>query len=99
MNLVSKSLLGMLIVLWGLTPSCSLTPAQQRTTDVPVSTYFPSDEWQGSAPEEQGLDSTLILQMFHEIRDENIEIHSFLLVRNGFLVTEAYFDPYSRNIK
>lgn len=37
--------------------------------------------------------------MFQEIQDKNIDIHSFLLVRNGYLVTEAYFDPYGRDIK
>jgi len=99
MKHVKKSLLGMLVVLLGLIPACSLAPVQQGRTEVSVSTYFPNDEWPNSTPEEQGLDSTLILQMFREIRDENIDIHSFLLVRNGYLVTEAYFDPYTRNIK
>ena len=53
------------------------------------STYFPGDEWRTSTPEEQGIDSALLLQMFQKIRDENNDIHSVLLVRNGYLVTEA----------
>jgi CubicO group peptidase (beta-lactamase class C family) len=99
MKHVNKSLLSMVVVLLCLIPACSLAPAQQRKTEEPVSTYFPNDEWQNSTPEEQGLDSALILQMFQEIQGKNIDIHSFLLVRNGYLVTEAYFDPYTRNIK
>jgi CubicO group peptidase (beta-lactamase class C family) len=63
------------------------------------STYFPGDEWQTSTPEEQGIDSALLLQMFQKTQNENIEIHSFLLVRNGYLVTEAYLDPYPRDRK
>lgn len=99
MKHVNQLILSMLIVMLCLFPACSPAPAQQGKTEEPVSTYFPDDEWQNSAPEEQGLDSALILQMFQEIQGQNIDIHSFLLVRNGYLVTEAYFDPYTRNIK
>jgi CubicO group peptidase (beta-lactamase class C family) len=37
--------------------------------------------------------------MFQKIRDENIDVHSVLLVRNGHLVSEAYFDPYTQDRK
>jgi CubicO group peptidase (beta-lactamase class C family) len=75
----------------GLTGGCATTSEQPR--------YWPGEDWRTSTPEEQGLDSTLILQMFQEIQDESIDIHSVLLVRNGYLVTEAYVDPYTQNIK
>ena len=94
MKRVNKPLLGMMVVLLCLAPACSIT--QQG---MPASTYFPSDEWRSSTPEEQGIDSASILQMFQEIQDKNIDIHSFLLIRNGYLVTEAYFDPYTQTIK
>ena len=97
MKHVNKSLLGIMVVLLCLAPACFLT--QPGKTGETVSTYFPNDEWQSSTPEEQGLDSALILQMFQEIRDKHIDIHSLLLVRNGHLVTEAYFDPYTQTMK
>ena len=97
MKHINKSLLGLMVASLCLAPACSL--AQLGKTESSISTYFPNDEWQSSTPEEQGLDSALILQMFQEIRDKNIDIHSFLLVRNGYLVTEAYFDPYTQEIK
>jgi CubicO group peptidase (beta-lactamase class C family) len=97
MKYVNKVLLGMMVVLLCLATACS--PAQGSKTGGPVSTYFPNDEWRSSTLEEQGLDSALILQMFQEIQDKNIDIHSVLLVRNGYLVTEAYFDPYTQVIK
>jgi CubicO group peptidase (beta-lactamase class C family) len=99
MKHVNKSLLGIMVVLLCLAPACSLVPAQKGKTEAPVSAYYPNDEWRNSTPEEQGLDSALILQMFHKIQDKNIDIHSFLLVRNGYLVTEVYIDPYTQNIK
>ncbi|MGD8405579.1 MAG: serine hydrolase [Anaerolineales bacterium] len=99
MKYVNKSLLCMMVVLMCLAPACSLVPAQQGQTGGSGSTYFPNDDWRSLTPEEQGLDSALILQMFQEIRDKNIDIHSFLLVRNGYLVTEFYTDPYTQEMK
>jgi len=69
------------------------------TTTLEPSSYWPGEDWRASTAEEQGIDSTLILQMLQEIRGENIDIHSVLLVRNGYLVTEAYIDPYNREMK
>ena len=80
-----------IILMAGLTGGCATTSEQ--------SPYWPGEDWRTSTPEEQGLDSALILQMFQEIQDESIDIHSVLLVRNGYLVTEAYVDPYTQNIK
>jgi CubicO group peptidase (beta-lactamase class C family) len=97
MKQINKSLLSMMVVLVYLVSAC--VPAQSGKTGAPVSAYFPNDEWQSSTPEEQGLDSGLILQMLQEIRDKGIDIHSVLLVRNGYLVTEVYVDPYTRDTK
>jgi CubicO group peptidase (beta-lactamase class C family) len=97
MKYVNKSLLGIIVLLLCLATAC--VPIQGGKTEGRASAYFPSDEWRSSTTEEQGLDSALILQMFQEIQDKNIDIHSVLLVRNGYLVTEAYFDPYSQAIK
>ena len=93
----NKLLLGVMVVLLCLATACS--PAQGGKTKGHISAYFPDDKWQSTTPEEQGLDSALILPMFQEIQEKNIDIHSVLLVRNGYLVSEAYFDPYTQDIK
>ena len=80
-----------IILMVGLTGGCATTPEQPS--------YWPGEDWRTSTPEEQGMDSALILQMFQKIKNENIDIHSVLLVRNGYLVTEAYVDPYRREMK
>ena len=99
MKHVNKLFLSVMVVSLCLAPACSLAPVQWGKTGAAVSAYFPNDEWRSSTPEEQGIDSALILQMFQEIQDKNIDIHGFLLVHNGYLVTEAYFDPYTQNMK
>ncbi len=61
--------------------------------------YYPADEWRTSTPEEQGIDSELLLKMFETIQAEKVPIHSVLIIRNGYLVCEAYFQPFHRNMR
>ncbi len=61
--------------------------------------YWPSGSWRTSTPENQGMDSKKLFEMFKAIRDEKTPIHSVLIIKNGYLVTEAYFSPYKKNIK
>jgi|LSQX01.1.fsa_nt_gb CubicO group peptidase (beta-lactamase class C family) len=61
--------------------------------------YWPSGNWRTSTPENQGMDSKKLLEMFKAIQDEKTPIHSILIIKNGYLVTEAYFSPYNENIK
>ncbi len=37
--------------------------------------------------------------MFTEIQAKGVRLHSLLIVRNGYLVTEAYFDPYTPDVR
>jgi CubicO group peptidase (beta-lactamase class C family) len=60
--------------------------------------YWPDRDWRTSTPEEQGIDSALIADMLEHIAHQQIDIHSFLLIRNGYLVTEVYVNPYSPEI-
>ena len=61
--------------------------------------YWPDIDWRMSTPEEQGLDSASILAMLQEIQEKDLQFHSVLIVRHGYLVTEVYFPPYTREIK
>ena len=49
-----------------------------------------SSEWTEVAPEDQGLDSDKITEMFEFIEDNSLDIHSVIIVRNGYLLTEEY---------
>jgi CubicO group peptidase (beta-lactamase class C family) len=63
----------------------------------PRAAYWPTREWRSSTPEEQGLDSTKLADALSAIRERNINIHSLLLVRNGYVVLDAYFYPFEEN--
>ncbi len=73
---------------------CAAAPASVDQT-----TYWPAHDWRTSTPEEQGLDSAQILAMLQEIQDKNLSMHSLLIIRHGYLVTEVYFPPYQREFK
>ena len=84
------------IILTGLMGGCVYTPVAPAAEQP---SYWPDTEWRTSTPEEQGIDSASILSMLHEIRQKDLNIHSVLVIRHGYLVTEVYFPPYTREIK
>lgn len=59
-------------------------------------TYWPAKEWRTSTPEEQGLDSEKLHEALDYIRQHHVNIHSLLIVRNGYVVLDAYFFPYNQ---
>lgn len=61
-------------------------------------TYYPGKVWRTSTPEAQGIDSEQLLKMFQTIQESKAPIHSVLIIRNGFLVCEAYFQPFNQSI-
>lgn len=57
-----------------------------------------TDNWPTSTPEEQGMDSKLLSEALEFLfEQEEYEIHSLLIVRNGHIVTDVYFYPFSKN--
>ncbi|HEX9060492.1 MAG TPA: serine hydrolase [Clostridia bacterium] len=61
--------------------------------------YWPGSSWRTSTPESQGMDSEELSSMFETIKKDKTPIHSVLVIKNGYLVAEAYFDPYDKNEK
>ncbi len=57
---------------------------------------WPTDRWTRSAPAEQGLDAGILSDLVARIGkgEDYPDIHSLLIVRNGFLVVEEYFAGY-----
>ena len=52
--------------------------------------YWPTDEWQNSTPEEQGMNSSYLDQMDDYYTANNWHLRSVLLIRNGYIVYEDY---------
>jgi len=53
--------------------------------------YWPTQDWKISTPEEQGMDSSTLDQLDKDINKQFPQIHSFLVVRHGYLVFEKYY--------
>jgi CubicO group peptidase (beta-lactamase class C family) len=64
----------------------------ERKTQSPE--YWPTQAWRTSTPEQQGLDSEKLAEMLELIRQHNVDIHSLLIIRNGFIVLDANFYPF-----
>jgi CubicO group peptidase (beta-lactamase class C family) len=59
--------------------------------------YWPTEGWRATTPEEQGMDSARLVAMFDAIEKADYKLHSVLIVRNGYLVTEAYHFLYDQD--
>jgi CubicO group peptidase (beta-lactamase class C family) len=71
------------------------------TTATPAQSYWPTQAWRTSTPEEQGMDSEMLADMLETIQEEDYEIDSVAVVRNGYMVVDATifpFEPGSRHI-
>ncbi len=68
------------------------------STAASVSTY-PTEEWQISTPEEQGMRSHKLVEMMEHVKTNNFSIDSILIVRNGYVVLDAYFYPFLKGQK
>ncbi len=79
-----------LAALWSLLP-----PLASYGQSPPPS--IPDDGWKISTPEAQGVDSRKLLEMFQDIKAKGgSDLHSILIVRNGYLIAESYLAPYHR---
>jgi CubicO group peptidase (beta-lactamase class C family) len=74
------------------TLSLNATPTQETI-------HWSTESWQNSTPEMQGMDSALLAQMIEDISANQTGIHSVLVIRNGQMVVEAYFHPYTQDVK
>lgn len=75
-------------------PSSTAAPAAASASALPEP-YWPTSAWRVATPEEQGMDPALLNEMFSAIKQERIDTHSVLVVRNGYIVAEQYSPPYT----
>lgn len=47
-----------------------------------------------ASPEEEGVDSAILVEMCNEISRLNADLHGIIVIRNGRCVLESYIDPY-----
>jgi CubicO group peptidase (beta-lactamase class C family) len=71
---------------------------QPAGTALPAA-YWPTEAWQISTPEEQGMDSETLAEMFEMIREQDDNIDSVTVVRNGHIVADATVYPFGPDSK
>jgi CubicO group peptidase (beta-lactamase class C family) len=54
-------------------------------------TYWPTQDWRASTPAEQAMDAGKLSQALDAIREQNLNLYSLLVIRNGYIVSETYF--------
>jgi CubicO group peptidase (beta-lactamase class C family) len=86
--MASKTLLACTFALVA-SSAAAQSPVPPQTPD-----YWPTHGWRRSSPEEQGMDSRVLAAAFDYVRDHHVPIHSLQIVRNGYLVLDAYFWPF-----
>jgi len=57
--------------------------------------YNPADGWLSSIPSEQGIDSTVLIKAHMYIQNKS-GYHSFLVIKNGYLVFEKYYSGFDK---
>ncbi len=72
---------------------------EKATTENPSSTGqqaipWPTNAWQEATPESQGMEAQILAAMFEEIAARDYAIDSVSVVRNGYLVADAYKHPF-----
>jgi CubicO group peptidase (beta-lactamase class C family) len=88
-------ILTVLLILFAVSSSVAESPVSTpKTPD-----YWPTEGWRASTPEEQGMDSELLARAMGFVRERNLNVHSLLVIRNGYIVADAYFYPFSRGSK
>lgn len=80
-----------------LSPTVELPPWPPQPVDpwpAEAMAPWPTQQWSYSSPEAQGIDSEILIEMLEYLRDEETNFHGLMLIRNGYVVLEAYRPPY-----
>jgi CubicO group peptidase (beta-lactamase class C family) len=83
------------ILILAMLVGCGPTPEDIASVDY---TPLPGDDWEVSTPAEQGLDPMLVGEMYLNAADLDT-IYSLLVIKNGYLIAEDYFNEGSADQK
>jgi CubicO group peptidase (beta-lactamase class C family) len=67
-------------------------------TDYLNNPRYPYNYWQTSTPSTQGMNEDVLENMMKEINNNCYEIHSLLIIKNGFLVFERYGNSFTPEV-
>jgi CubicO group peptidase (beta-lactamase class C family) len=78
------------------TPGASLPATEQVSTQ---NEFWPTKGWKTSTPEEQGMDAQVLTHMQDSIQQQDLRLHSLLIIRNGYIISETYFQSYNQSTR
>ena len=87
-----------IVFLFGAFLGVAALAPEPTPSQVAPESYWPTHGWRSSTPEAQGMDSEVLAQAFDYVRQNQIPIHSLLIVRNGYVVLDAYFYPFQEGL-
>ena len=59
--------------------------------------YWPTDGWRSSPPEDEGMDPKALSRIDHYVKETFPAVKGVLVVRNGYVVFENYYQGYDRS--
>jgi CubicO group peptidase (beta-lactamase class C family) len=72
-----------------LLPACQSQNTLDRSGEV-----WPTQGWRSDTPESQGMDAAILSNGMEYIEQNDIALHSLLIIRHGVIVSETYFSSY-----
>ena len=100
-NIISICLIGFILLFAGSVEGVEAGEILELEQTAPQATespaYWPTEGWQSSTPEQQGMDSEQLAEALDFLQEQDdFNIHSLLIIRNGYIVTDAYFEPFTQ---
>src|SRR5512138_1689203 len=83
-----------LVLVLGSVTAWLATAGKRAPVTVPEPAYWPTDGWRSTTPEAAGYSSPAMSDALQEMHKQGLAIDSLLIVRNGYVVVDAYFAPY-----
>lgn len=79
--------------------TCVATSALAQDGAAPTTPQWPTTAWPVSSPETQGMSSEDLADALEFAKANDVNVHSITVVRNGFVVLDAYFYPFVPNTR
>jgi CubicO group peptidase (beta-lactamase class C family) len=102
-NLSSRCFALFWILVFIVLASCSYAPTDvappAATLTKTSAMYWPTDGWRTSTPEEQGMDGSKLARMLDAVQQQHLNLHSLLIIRHGYIVSETYHEPYRQDTR
>ncbi|MHA1137970.1 MAG: serine hydrolase domain-containing protein [Candidatus Thorarchaeota archaeon] len=74
---------------------CILLMSLQPIANADLISYWPTEIWQQSTPDEQFMNSAMLETADELMENASCGVRSFIVVRNDFIVHETYYSPYN----